>query len=77
MPAAWQDAPTTIAGVDMKKAVQNIQRILAKNGYDAGGTDGVMGDRTKKAIMAFQTDNGLPATGSVDEPLVKALLAKK
>ncbi|PLP59113.1 peptidoglycan-binding protein [Mesorhizobium loti] len=77
MPSAWQDAPTTIAGIDMKKAVQNIQRILVKNGYDSGGTDGVMGDRTKKAIMAFQTDNGLPATGSVDEKLVKALLAKK
>lgn len=77
IPSAWQDAPTTTASFDMKKAVQNIQRILAKNGYDAGGTDGVMGDRTKKAIMAFQSDNGLPATGSVDEPLVKALLAKK
>lgn len=77
MPSAWQDAPTTIAGIDMKKAVQNIQRILAKNGYDSGGTDGVMGDRTKKAIMAFQSDNGLEANGSVDEKLVKALLAKK
>lgn len=77
IPGSWQDAPTTIAGIDMKKAVQNIQRILAKNGYDAGGTDGVMGDRTKKAIMAFQSDNGLEATGSVDDKLVKALLAKK
>lgn len=77
VPSAWQDAPTTTASLDMKKAVQNIQRILHKNGYDAGGTDGLMGDRTKKAIMAFQTDNGLPATGSVDEQLVKALLARK
>ncbi len=77
MPSAWQDAPTTMASLDMKKAVQNIQRILSKNGYDSGGTDGVMGDRTKKAIMAFQTDNGLPATGSVDEKLVNALLARK
>uniref|UniRef100_UPI000AAD147B SEL1-like repeat protein n=1 Tax=Mesorhizobium sp. 1M-11 TaxID=1529006 RepID=UPI000AAD147B len=77
MPSAWQDAPSTTATFDMKKAIRNIQRILAKNGYDAGGTDGVMGDRTKKAIMAFQTDNDLPATGSVDEKLVKALLARK
>jgi localization factor PodJL len=61
----------------MKKAVQNIQRILNKNGYDAGGTDGIMGDRTKNAIMAFQSDNGMTATGEVDEKLVKALLARK
>ncbi len=77
IPPAWEDAPATTASIDMKKAVQNIQRILNKNGYDAGGTDGVMGDKTKKAIMAFQTDNGLSATGEVDDKLVKALLARK
>jgi len=77
IPDAWQDVPTTTASIDMKKAVQNIQKILNKNGYDAGGTDGVMGDRTKKAIMAFQKDSGLEATGTVDEKLVKALLARK
>ena len=77
VPPAWADAPTTIAAADMKKAVQNIQRILNKNGYSAGGTDGLMGEKTKKAIMAFQADNGLDATGEVDEKLVKALLARK
>ncbi len=77
IPDAWQEAPTVTASIDMKKAVQNIQKILNKNGYDAGGTDGVMGGKTKKAIMAFQTDNGMQATGTVDEKLVKALLARK
>jgi localization factor PodJL len=77
IPDAWLDAPTTTASVDMKKAVQNIQRILNKNGYDAGGADGIMGTKTKDAIMAFQSDNGLKATGEVDEKLVKALLARK
>jgi localization factor PodJL len=77
LPDAWQDAPTTTASVDMKKAVQNIQRILNKNGYDTGGADGIMGGRTKNAIMAFQSDNGMKATGEVDETLVKALLARK
>ncbi|MGP2491020.1 peptidoglycan-binding protein [Mesorhizobium sp. PUT5] len=77
VPAAWQDAPTTIASADMKRAVQNIQHILNKNGYTAGGADGLMGDKTRKAIMAFQADNGLDATGEVDDRLVKALLARK
>ncbi|UVK43584.1 SEL1-like repeat protein [Mesorhizobium sp. AR07] len=78
IPESWQDGtPQTTASIDMKKAVQNIQRILNKNGYDAGGADGKMGQKTKIAIMAFQTDNKLPATGAVDEELVKALLARK
>ncbi|RWC60793.1 peptidoglycan-binding protein [Mesorhizobium sp.] len=78
IPESWQDgAPQTTASIDMKKAVQNIQRILNKNGYDAGGADGKMGQKTKTAIMAFQTDNKMPATGDVDEKLVKALLARK
>ncbi|RVA71824.1 peptidoglycan-binding protein, partial [Mesorhizobium sp. M7A.F.Ca.US.006.04.2.1] len=78
IPESWQDgAPQTTASIDMKKAVQNIQRILNKNGYDAGGADGKMGQKTKTAIMAFQTDNKMAATGEVDENLVKALLARK
>lgn len=77
-PAAWgSTGPATTASVDMKAAVKTIQLILAKNGYDAGGTDGVMGARTKAAIVAFQKDNKLPATGEVDDKLVKALLARK
>ncbi|MBZ9796725.1 peptidoglycan-binding protein [Mesorhizobium sp. ES1-4] len=78
IPESWQEGtPQTTAGIDMKKAVKNIQLILNKNGYDAGGADGVMGEKTKNAIIAFQTDNKLPATGAVDEKLVKALLARK
>ncbi|AZO41218.1 peptidoglycan-binding protein [Mesorhizobium sp. M7D.F.Ca.US.005.01.1.1] len=78
IPESWQDgAPQTTASIDMKKAVENIQRILNKNGYDAGGADGKMGQKTKTAIMAFQTDNKMAATGEVDEKLVKALLARK
>jgi len=61
----------------MKKAVQNIQLILNKNGYDAGGADGMIGQKTKNAIMAFQTDNSMKATGEIDEQLVKVLLAHK
>ncbi|MER2635610.1 MAG: SEL1-like repeat protein, partial [Rhizobiaceae bacterium] len=76
IPQAWQgEAP--VAEVDMKKAVQNIQLILGKNGYDAGKPDGVMGARTKNAIKAFQKDNGIAPSGEIDETLVQALLARK
>ena len=77
IPDSWREDNGTTAGVDMKKAVQNIQLILNKNGYDAGGADGLMGAKTKSAIAKFQTDNGLEATGEVNEKLVHELLAKK
>lgn len=77
LPDGWQDAPTTTASVDMTKAVQNIQLILNKNGYSAGTADGVIGGKTKEAIMAFQADHDMAQTGEVDEKLVNALLARK
>lgn len=77
IPAAWQDGPVQAATVDVKKAVANIQKILNKNGYDAGGADGVMGDKTKTAIAAFQKDNGMDPTGRVDAQLVQALIERK
>jgi len=75
VPEAWQESQAQTASVDVKKAISNIQTILARNGYDAGGTDGVMGERTKTALAAFQKDNGMEPTGEVDEKVVRALLA--
>ncbi len=77
IPESWQVDDGATAGIDMKKAVGNIQRILNKNGYDAGGADGVMGEMTKSAIMAFQRDNDMTPNGLVDEKLVRALLDRK
>ncbi len=77
IPDAWaDDKAVTTASVDMKKAVRNIQLILQKNGYDAGTADGVMGNKTRDAISAFQKANGMKPTGEVDQKLVEALLAK-
>ena len=77
IPDAWQEASETTASVDMKKAVQNIQAILNKHGYEAGNADGVMGGKTKAAIAQFQKDNGMQPTGEVNEELVRTLLARK
>jgi localization factor PodJL len=77
IPDAWKESDTKTASIDMKQAVRNIQIILNKNGYDAGAADGVMGDKTKSAIAAFQKANGMEPTGEVNEALVTALLKKK
>jgi localization factor PodJL len=77
VPDSWTESPSKTASVDMKQAVRNIQLILNKNGYDAGGADGVMGAKTTAAIAEFQKDNGMTPNGEVSEELVRALLAKK
>ena len=37
----------------------------------------MMGAKTKVAIVAFQKDNGMDATGEVDEKLVQGKLLEK
>jgi localization factor PodJL len=83
IPDAWRESDGKTASVDktqsvdMKKAIRNIQIILAKNGYDVGSADGVMGQKTKQAIIAFQQANGMDGTGEITKPLVDKLLEKK
>ncbi len=76
IPSEWRGVDTRTASVDMEKAVRNIQAILTKNGFDTGGVDGVMGQKTVAAIKAFQTSIGMEPTGKVDDALVKELLAR-
>ncbi|MHC1550117.1 peptidoglycan-binding protein [Phyllobacterium sp. K27] len=76
IPEQWRATPMKTGSLDMEKAVRNIQLILNKNGYDAGGSDGKIGTRTREAIMAFQKDNGLKPTGNIDKDLVQNLLKK-
>ena len=77
MPADWNDGTTNTAAIDPRQAVASIQHILNENGYSAGPADGLIGEQTKSAIMAFQKDHGLDATGDVNEKLVRALFEKK
>jgi localization factor PodJL len=80
-PEEWRESPTatgsiTTGSIDMEKAIRNVQLILNKNGYDAGGSDGKIGTKTRDAIMAFQKNNGLKPTGNIDKDLVRSLLQK-
>ena len=53
--------------------VASVQSALGRRGYDAGPVDGAMGGRTRSAIYAFQADHGLARTGTINEPLLRAL----
>ena len=63
--ASSQPAPDT--------TVQAIQRKLNELGYDVGPADGLMGKGTRSAVVAFQQDQGMPATGAADQALLLQL----
>lgn len=53
--------------------VQAAQQKLNELGYSAGTPDGLMGRGTRSAIIAFQQDRGLAATGVADQVLLLQL----
>jgi S1-C subfamily serine protease len=65
-PRPKKHAPTTTSA----ELVRWVQRTLKNLGYKPGPVDGVTGDRTRSAIIAFQTDLGIAPTGVIDEVLV-------
>ncbi|MFT5872424.1 MAG: g-D-glutamyl-meso-diaminopimelate peptidase [Clostridium sp.] len=48
-------------------AVMEIQSLLNKLGYDAGGIDGIYGSKTAAAVRKFQRYFGLSPTGVVND----------
>ena len=50
-----------------------VQQALARMGYYHGAIDGIMGPNTSGAISAYQHDNNLRVTGTVNGRLLDAL----
>ena len=53
--------------------VAAVQRRLGQFGYYRGVVDGVIGPRTRGAIAAFETRNGLVVDGRISRPLLDTL----
>jgi len=53
--------------------IRKAQVLLSKLGYEPGPIDGLMGRKTRKAIVNFQQDFDLPETGEVDSKLLNQL----
>ncbi len=69
IPEEWRQDSATASIATVKQA----QVLLNKLGFDVGTPDGLMGPKTRRAIMGFQKKAGLAQTGKVDAELVKAL----
>lgn len=49
----------------LRSVIRPIQQALVNHGYNTGGVDGIAGDKTYNAVIAFQKAKGLTADGMV------------
>lgn len=59
---------------DRSDLVRAIQRELKAKGYETGAVDGVPGLVTRGAIMAYESDAGLPLTGEPQQSLLQHIV---
>jgi localization factor PodJL len=70
----WKSLPSLQStGLSQQEIIRQTQQLLTRAGFDAGPSDGKMGDRTREAIVSFQKKAGLPADGQISPALVEAL----
>jgi peptidoglycan hydrolase-like protein with peptidoglycan-binding domain len=61
--------------LDPAGTVSGAQERLRRLGYECGDVDGHLGVRTRSALLTFQEQNDLQATGELDEATTKKLVA--
>jgi peptidoglycan hydrolase-like protein with peptidoglycan-binding domain len=56
-----------------RSQIREIQSLLSEAGYNPGPADGLMGRRTRNAIIAYERDTGRSATGQPSRQLLSDL----
>ncbi|WP_396274791.1 peptidoglycan-binding protein, partial [Hyphomonas sp.] len=75
---APEPAPTTpslkpLQAGSRGERVRELQLDLEALGIATGGADGIFGQGTKRAVVAFQQENGIPITGIADAATITAI----
>jgi len=55
------------------QVIADLQTALQELGYYDDEVDGILGETTRDAIRAYQSDNGLYQTGAIDQPTLESL----
>ncbi|MGE0230827.1 MAG: peptidoglycan-binding protein [Flavobacteriaceae bacterium] len=71
--APWNRETTASIPLKGPDLIREAQQLLGQLGYDAGTPDGIAGQQTREAVIAFQKDTGLDANGNIDPFLIDAL----
>jgi len=50
-----------------RELITEVQTMLANKNYDPGPVDGIWGNKSAAAMSAYQSDNNIPSTGSIDK----------
>jgi hypothetical protein len=70
--SSGQGSSTATSGMN-RAQIQQVQRELQSRGLYSGAIDGMAGPQTMAAVEQFQAQQGLPASGSLDEATRRAL----
>lgn len=71
-----ENTPTIKATQNELQNSRELQKILNALGFSVGVADGIIGSRSKQAIIEFQKNQLLEPTGRFDEITTKALVKK-
>jgi peptidoglycan hydrolase-like protein with peptidoglycan-binding domain len=74
LPPVKTDLPSEAEEGGPQLVVRAVQRELAARGFDVGAEDGMMSDKTKAAISAYQKSHRLPVTGVATDGLLRQIL---
>jgi peptidoglycan hydrolase-like protein with peptidoglycan-binding domain len=69
--SVYERAPRPV----QQTVIYTVQMLLARRGFYRGDVDGVPGPATSEAVALFQRDEGLPATGQLDQETLRELHA--
>ena len=59
--------------LDPGQVVASVQTELQNRGYNPGAVDGTYGPATRRALLDYQRDSGLPVTGEIDSDTLGSL----
>ena len=69
----WSNDRTSPRMTDSMRNIKKAQKVLNKKGFKVGPEDGVIGQRTRSAIMDYQNENDLTATGSLNQETLQRM----
>lgn len=73
IPSEWKGNALANGKQSKRNAIRDTQLLLSKLGFDAGPADGMMGAKTRNAVMAFQQRTGMTVDGKISSGLIAKL----